>query len=209
MVSSDAIQMSWRQCFHDIGGSEPPPCVWGNLAARYSEPHRAYHTLHHLDECLTWFGQVRRHARHPGDVAFALFYHDAIYDTHASDNEDRSAELAAAVLAEYVRGDANPRRVKSLIMATKHDAVPEDADAQLLVDIDLSILGSTPERFDEYERQIRKEYDWVAPDVFQTGRRRILLQFTRRTAIYSLPFFREHLETQARANLKRALAALL
>jgi hypothetical protein len=36
-------------------------------------------------------------------------------------------------------------------MATCHTAKPADADQQLLVDIDLAILGAEPARFAEYE----------------------------------------------------------
>ena len=160
------LERWWRRCFEDIGGSEPPDCVWEELQARYSEPHRAYHTLQHLEECFGWFEQVRALARQPGDIAFALFYHDAIYDTHASDNEAQSAKLAADVLSEYVRGDADAARVSSLIMATTHDAQLKDADACLLVDIDLSILGAEPARFDEYEQQIRSNMNGCRPSNF-------------------------------------------
>ncbi|MGD0191347.1 MAG: N-methyl-D-aspartate receptor NMDAR2C subunit [Rhizomicrobium sp.] len=206
-MTSHLLKLAWRQCFRDLGGSEPPPCARNELFARYSEPHRSYHTLQHLEECFGWLEQTRALAEHPGEVAFALFFHDAIYDTHASDNEQLSAELAAGVLDEYVRGDADPERVRALIMATKHDGVPVGPDACLLVDVDLSILGAAPERFDEYEQQVRREYAWVAPDAFRTGRRKILEQFLSRPSIYSAPFFAERLEAAARSNLKRSLGS--
>jgi predicted metal-dependent HD superfamily phosphohydrolase len=202
------LERWWRRCFEDIGGSEPPDCVWEELQARYSEPHRAYHTLQHLQECFGWFEQVRALTRQPGDIAFALFYHDAIYDTHASDNEAQSAKLAADVLSEYVRGDADAARVSSLIMATKHDAEPSDADACLLVDIDLSILGAEPARFDEYERQIRAEYAWVPAEQFRARRGQILQQLLARPTLYGMAFFRDRLEAKARQNLARSVAAL-
>jgi len=179
----------------------PPPCVWEQLVARYSEPQRAYHTLRHLKECFGWFEQVRRIARQPGEIAFALFYHDAIYDTHAPGNEEQSADLAEDILTEYVRGDSEPARVRALILATKHDAQPMDQDAKLLVDIDLSILGSPSARFEEYERRIRSEYKWVAAEAFRNGRRRVLSQFLNRPSIYSCDYFRERLESTARSNL--------
>jgi predicted metal-dependent HD superfamily phosphohydrolase len=155
-----------------------------------------------------WFAQFQLFARRPGDIAFALFYHDAIYNPRASDNEEQSAKLAADIMREYVRGDCEPERVVSLILATKHDAVSEDDDARLLVDIDLSILGAEPVRFGEYERQIRKEYEWVAVDEFRKGRSQVLTKFLGRPAIYSTSFFQERLEAAARANLKRSLVDL-
>jgi predicted metal-dependent HD superfamily phosphohydrolase len=202
------LEAAWMQCFQDMGGSQPPPCIFEELRARYDEPHRAYHTLQHLEECLSWFAQTRPLFRHPGEVAFALFYHDAIYDTHAQDNEKRSAELANDVIGEYVRGNANADQVNGLIMATTHDASPADPDAQLLVDIDLSILGASSARFGEYELQIRKEFDWVDRIAFRDGRRKVLAHFLDRAAIYSTPFFQERLEKQARDNLAHSIELL-
>jgi predicted metal-dependent HD superfamily phosphohydrolase len=199
---------AWQRCFADLDGSEPPSCTWDELQARYSEPHRAYHTLQHLEECFVWFEQTRSLARAPGEIAFALFYHDAVYDTHASDSEEKSATLAANVFEEYVCAFPDARRIVDLIFATKHDAVPKDADAHLLVDIDLAILGAAQQRFDEYERQVRFEYQWVAEDAFRAGRKRILEQFLARPALYNTSFFRERLEAPARANLARSIAAL-
>jgi len=184
----------------------PPACVWDELVLRYSERERAYHTIRHLEECFGWFEQVRTLAARPGEISFALFYHDAIYDTHAADNEERSADLATHILSEYVRGDSDAERIHSLILATKHDAEPEDGDARLLVDIDLSILAAAPARFDEYERDIRKEYEWVGIEDFRKSRRRVLERFLTRPAIYGSPIFRERLEAAARSNLRRSIA---
>jgi len=202
------LETAWQRCFDDIGSSRPPPCVWEELQAHYSEPHRAYHTLQHLNECFGWFEKTRQLGEHPGDVAFALFYHDAIYDTHASDNEWQSANLASDVLGEYVRGDSDANRVAALIMATMHDGVAKGQDAQLLVDIDLSILGAAPARFEEYERQIRFGYNWVDARAYREGRSHILKAFLERPAIYSTAVFRDQLESQARFNLAHSIAAL-
>ena len=152
----------WTQCFADLDVAQPPACAFDELTQRYSEPHRAYHALQHLEECFAWYESARSLARAPGEVAFALFYHDAIYDTRAKDNEERSAELAAAVLEEYCgAGRALVGSITGLILATLHDAIPASGDMRVLVDIDLSILGAPADRFDEYERQIRFEYSWV------------------------------------------------
>jgi predicted metal-dependent HD superfamily phosphohydrolase len=51
--------------------------------------------------------------------------------------------------------------VYSLIMATRHGEQPQESTHQWVVDIDLAILGAEPERFKEYEKQVRQEYKWV------------------------------------------------
>jgi predicted metal-dependent HD superfamily phosphohydrolase len=204
-MGMNAVEQAWSQCFDDLDVSRPAPCMLEELRARYSEPHRAYHTLQHIEECLGWFARARDIAANPGEIAIALLYHDAVYDTHARDNEERSAELALAVC------DLNRRqkdRVESLILVTKHDARPRSRDEQLLVDIDLSILGASSERFDEYERQVRAEYAWVEETVFRSTRRSILVSFLDRKALYGTPFFHERLEDTARTNLRRSIAKL-
>jgi predicted metal-dependent HD superfamily phosphohydrolase len=93
-------------------------------------------------------------------------------------------------------------------MATRHDAVPGDIDAQVLVDIDLSILGAEEKRFDEYERQVREEYGWVPEPIYRDKRKAILESFLARATIYNTARFIERYEPRARANLARSLARL-
>jgi hypothetical protein len=108
------------------------------VIARYSEPHRVYHTLQHLDECLRLFERVRDSADHPHEVEMALWLQDAIYDLNGSDNEARSALLARSELAQAgVRVDA-AARVKELVLITKHSAAPRNRDEKVMIDIDLS-----------------------------------------------------------------------
>ncbi len=203
------LHRSWAQCFADLDVAQPPDCAFEELERRYSEPHRAYHTPQHLEECFFWFGRARSQISAPGEVALALFYHDAIYDTHAHDNEERSAGLARDVLEKYCGADdALAASVADLILATRHEAAPANGDSQILVDIDLSILGAPVHRFDEYERQIRFEYSWVSETDFRRGRAAVLDGFLARATIYNTHMFRAHLEDIARNNLARSLAAL-
>lgn len=90
-------------------------------------------------------------------------------------------------------------------MATRHTAVPVGMDEQVLVDIDLSILGAAPQRFAEYEAQIRQEYKHVPSFLFRRKRKAILRSFLERSHIYSTSYFRERLEDAARSNLRRAV----
>ena len=96
----------------------------------------------------------------------------------------------------------------ALIMATCHAALPDSDDARLLVDIDLSILGADPERFDEYEVQVRQEYSWVPGVLFRRKRREILQGFLARPRLYETDWFEQRLEAQARSNLQRSVRRL-
>jgi predicted metal-dependent HD superfamily phosphohydrolase len=170
------------------------------LIARYREPHRRYHTLQHLEECFARFDELADLAERPAEVELAIWFHDAIYDTKRGDNELRSADWALDATGN--------KNVHALVMATRHEAVPQGRDEQVLVDVDLWILGAPPERFDEYERQVREEYAWVPGLVYRQKRREILESFVARPAIYSTERFAQRYEPRARANLARSLARL-
>lgn len=176
------------------------------LLDRYAEPHRAYHDLQHILSCLRLAAEVRGQLQDPAAVELALWYHDAVYEPRAADNEERSAALAASELAAF-----DPLVVASvpdLILATKHQAVPVSADAQFLVDIDLAVLGAPAAEFDAYEAGVRREYRWVPRPLFNRKRREILQGLLERPAIYSTPYFRDRLEASARANLTGSITRL-
>ncbi|WP_457281372.1 HD domain-containing protein [Polaromonas sp. P5_D5] len=203
---TDLLAISWRLCADALAARPIGRAVFDGLVARYSEPHRKYHTVQHLGECLSHFEGVRDLAEQPAEVEMALWFHDAIYDTQRHDNEEKSADWAREVLLAHGTAEAAAQRVHDLVMATRHTALPDSPDEQLLVDIDLSILGAGPARFAEYEQQIRDEYAFVPAAVFRQKRGEILQGFLDRPVIYSTAHFHETLEARARENLRKAIA---
>lgn len=200
---SSRWEQTWRALGAPANASERD-----TLLARYAEPQRQYHTLRHLDECFARLDRARAGAERPADLELSLWYHDAVYDPHASDNEARSAELAVhAMQRAGLAADAR-ERVRALIMATRHDAPSAPGDAALLVDVDLGILAAEPERFDEYEREIRAEYAWVPTVLFRRKRTQVLQGFLDRDRIYMSGAFDAD-EGPARRNIARSLEALL
>lgn len=206
------LRAAWADAWRAIGIQRPTSSaddpLLAQLLARYAEPHRHYHSLQHLDECLALLDAHREAAERPAEVALALWFHDAIYDVHRHDNEAQSATWAFEALTAAGLPEESARRVHDLVMATRHDAVPEGHDAALLVDIDLAILGATPPRFAEYERQIRTEYAHVAQPLFEERRRAILSRFLERQPIYLTPGLRSEREAQARTNLQSAVGVV-
>lgn len=203
MTSLTCWMDAWQQ-LGIAGGSE----LYASVHAAYQEPHRKYHSLQHLDECLLRFDEVKQHADHPAEVELALWFHDAIYDLARKDNELRSADWAKASIQACGLPAEIGSRVHSLIMMTVHNAVPAGRDAEALIDVDLSIFAAAPARFDEYEQQVRAEYVFVPEAVFRRERSRILQEFLQRERLYSTPYFREYHEPQARANLQRSISKL-
>jgi predicted metal-dependent HD superfamily phosphohydrolase len=198
----------WQFGWELLGRTAPDESVLASILAAYGGSDRFYHTLQHLAECLELFGEGEGLAERPGEVAIALWLHDVVYDTRRSDNELRSADRAEQVLANAGGTVEEAGRVRSLILATRHAELPPPGDTALIVDIDLAILGAPPERFEEYELQIQREYDWVPELVFRPTRARILQGFLAREQIYSTAPFAARFEAVARVNLLRALARL-
>lgn len=201
------LETAWHDTWSALG-LPIPGGVLPALLARWAEPHRRYHTPQHLRECLALFAAHRALAERPGEVAVALWFHDAIYDTARHDNEAASAAWARRVLRDAGAAGEVLERVDALILATRHSRVPATPDERLLVDIDLAILGAEPARFDEYERQIRDEYGFVPEDVFRDKRAEILRGFLARPALFTTAAMRERFEAPARANLAGAIARL-
>jgi predicted metal-dependent HD superfamily phosphohydrolase len=203
----EPLRAQWQRTWGDLGAA-PQAQLLERLLAAWREPHRHYHTLQHLHECLAQLELARECSPHPAEASLALWFHDAVYDPRRHDNEQRSADWArdGALAAGASREAAE--RVQALVMATRHDAPAGTPDAHLVVDVDLAILGAPRERFDEYERQVRLEYAHVADAAYRAGRSRILRGFLARAAIYLTPPFHDRLETAARANLEHSLARL-
>jgi predicted metal-dependent HD superfamily phosphohydrolase len=191
-----------------LGGPWDSTTVFEILDSEYSEPHRAYHNATHIEDCLRQFDLARHLAERPDEVEAAIWFHDAVYDPKASDNEEQSARWAIESLKAGSVAPEVLRRIAALILATKHHREPDGMDQSLLIDVDLSILGRPPEEFTAYDAAIRKEYSFVPDEQYRAGRTKLLERFLNRDAIYHTPFFRERYEDQARRNLERAAARL-
>jgi predicted metal-dependent HD superfamily phosphohydrolase len=200
----------WRKSWSELGVSITPALLqdFNEIIARYSESHRRYHTTRHLEECFEKLAEVRILAQRPAEIEIALWFHDAIYDTQSHQNESASAQLAHTKVLAFGGSVESATRISQLIMATRHDVVPEDTDAKVLVDVDLSILGASAERFAEYEQQVREEYSRVPEPVFTKERKRILQQLLARASIFNTQLFTDRYEQQARDNLQRSISRL-
>ena len=197
----------WRHHANKLGLSAAD-AIFNQLDDRYREPHRAYHNARHINECLARLDAAYHPNAEDPLVEYALWFHDAVYDVPASDNEERSANWACEVLRGQGIDVAEIKWVYSLIMATRHPAVATAPAAQLLVDIDLAILGADPPRYAEFERDIRIEYRMISAEQYVRGRCLILQGFLDREHIYSTAEFRARFEQQARLNLSEAIARI-
>ncbi len=178
------------------------------LAAAWAEPHRAYHATPHLLDCLAQLDGAPPDRADRGVVEAALWFHDAVYDPRAADNEVRSAAWAERALGAAGVPPGVAAEVAHLVLLTRHDEPPQEPNGRLVCDVDLSILGRDAAIYGEYERGIRAEYAWVPEAVYRRERRRILSALLARDPLYRTPHFRTRFEAAARENLSRECARL-
>jgi predicted metal-dependent HD superfamily phosphohydrolase len=190
--------MDVRQRWVRAGG---PDEAFDDIVVRYAEPHRAYHTMHHVEHVLSKVDEIG-YGDDPA-VVLAVILHDVIYAPERDDNEERSVDYARRVLAGHDAID----RVASLIAATKsHDGTEGDGGLDALLDADLSTFADDDEG--KNGDLIRQEYAAVPADAFRAGRKRILQQFLEREPLYRTELMRTRYEAKAKANIQRAIDRL-
>ena len=207
-----SMQSGWAELLGRYGvapGAAYP--LFDRLAGLYSAPERAYHNLEHLAEVFRVVGRLASEIDDFGSVQLAVWFHDAVYDTRATDNEARSAEFAAATLTPLGLPPPVIDRVARLVRATAHLAStdpPPDRDTAALLDADLAIMGAAPERYARYARDIRTEYAWVPEADYRKGRSAVLRALLARPRIYFHRVTFEEEEVRARQNMTAELARL-
>ncbi|HUR87569.1 MAG TPA: N-methyl-D-aspartate receptor NMDAR2C subunit [Ramlibacter sp.] len=204
MIDRASFAAAWRE----LGARGDSAELHRRLVACWSQKHRHYHTLQHLRECFEHVAATQSQMKRPAEVAMALWFHDAFYDPAREDNEKRSADWARDAAIEAGVPHACAQRVYDMVMATVSHTGQSDGDAQLLVDIDLSIFGAEDMRFDESNEQIRREFAHVPEPEWRVARKRMLGGFLDRPRLYSTDHFHAMLEDRAKRNIARALERL-
>jgi predicted metal-dependent HD superfamily phosphohydrolase len=179
------------------------------IFTKYSEKHRAYHNLSHINALLSHAENYQEKFLDFESVQLAIWFHDVIYNTKRFDNESESAKIAVEVLSELNVPKDKIEKIDRMITATaKHDSNGLDVDGKLFLDLDLAILGQNENVYLNYSKAIRKEYSFVPWFLYKRSRRKILENFLQREIIYFTEEIRQDFETQARLNLANEIKTL-
>jgi predicted metal-dependent HD superfamily phosphohydrolase len=205
-----SLRLSWENLARGYGADQTEIEKWFNhLTDLYSARGRAYHNLSHIRSLLSLSDPLSKKIQNYDAVRFAIWFHDAVYNTRRKDNEDLSAELAFECLTSLKVPSRTVELVRDMILATKdHRRHDPDDDLNIFLDLDLSILGSGDKIYQSYSKAIRKEYWWVPSPVYRRGRRQVLENFLTRDSIYFTDEMAQKYERQARLNIKREIEAL-
>lgn len=180
--------------------------LWQEIVTAYSNKKRHYHNLSHLQNLLEEL-EPQKHLIHNWNLMlFSVYYHDIVYNTLKTDNEERSAVLAVKRVKQLGLNQAEITQCEEQIIATKSHTISTNSDTNLFTDADLAILGKDATTYMNYSHQIRQEYK-VYPDfMYNPRRKKVLHHFLQMESIYKTPQFRQQYEEQARRNLQQELA---
>ena len=181
--------------------------LWDELHGYYSEGNRAYHNLQHLRNLFALYDEYQDQLNEPAIVAWAIWYHDIIYNAKRKDNELRSAELAQRRLRQLHMPKEQIKQVVSYIEATaQHLSVEAINDLAYFLDFDLAILGSDRETYSTYAKSIRQEYRHVPGFLYRRGRRKVLRYFAAAPKLFRTKEFQMYFEAKAKSNISWELA---
>jgi predicted metal-dependent HD superfamily phosphohydrolase len=178
--------------------------LWRGIHTQYSEPHRHYHTLKHLEHL---YKELEMVALNPV-LEFAIFYHDIIYDVSKQDNEEQSAIYAQKRLKALMLPEELIEDITQLILLSKSHNITPIENAKLFLDADISILGASPSAYEQYTQKIRKEYRIYDDATYKSGRTNVLANFLEKPRLYQSDYFYHQYEAQARNNIVKEYAHL-
>jgi len=177
---------------------------WNEIEKNYSSKFRFYHNLKHIEVMLMELEKVESEVKDLDSLIFSIYYHDIIYKATRSDNEEKSALLFQNRLSKFF----DVKKSILQIEATKEHKYSKDEDTNILLDLDLIILGKSKDEYRKYIKNIRKEYK-VYPDfIFKKGRKKVLIHMLSQKSIFKTNFFKLKYEKEARENLKTELKEL-
>ncbi|PPF75675.1 DUF4031 domain-containing protein [Pseudoclavibacter sp. Z016] len=188
------------------------------LLDAWSAPSRHYHDATHLLSVLDAIDIMRLRAagtraplaeRELLTARLAAWFHDAVYEGAAGDDERASADLAVERLTALRVDPALVGDVERLVLATIVHAVAEsDTAGQILMDADLAVLARSEDGYARYVALVRRDYAHVTDEQWRVGRASVLETLLATPRLFVSPAAPEDWEERARRNLEGELEAI-
>ncbi len=190
-------------CYAPIKNKEIIDPIYKMVMTAYQSPDRFYHNLNHIE-----YGLHMVNIWYPKNLTsiefFAWMFHDVVYNSKVTDNEEQSAIIWEAYASALGFSDFEKYYVSKIILSTKITS----QSICIVNDIDLAGLGSSQETYDTNTYNIRKEYNWVSENSWKLGRTAALTGLLARAPLYFTSEFRDAFESKAKENILRELNSL-
>lgn len=207
MEAEQLLKNIYEKTIYNLTRKVPPDSYWNELRKCYGETSRFYHNFNHIAHVYTTLLPYKNEIDDWEIIVLAILYHDIVYHVNSKDNEEQSANKVKKVLKTRKVNNYRVNRCINHILATKHHQPSKDNDTNLLMDADLSILGSEPKTYQEYADAIRQEYTMYSDKDFFLGRKVALENFLQRDSVFKTAYFKK-LEKPARENISAEILSL-
>ncbi|MES2351627.1 MAG: pantetheine-phosphate adenylyltransferase [Pseudomonadota bacterium] len=183
--------------------------AYGGKARYY---HNLDHLVHGLCEIRVWAANTRPDPADVDIVKQAFWFHDAEYghsgEPGAMSNEEASAQLWLGSQLAHDMSDA-----AELIRATDHfqEASIQHRLKDIMLCVDLAILGQDEEVYQNYAQAIRREYSHLPDAKYRSQRSGALAHLSRKAEaglLYVDPYFADQYNERAIDNMRREIASL-
>ena len=148
-------------------------CDVNTLLSMWNESHRSYHNLNHLNDLINQINENKsKYSEKEYDkLMLTALFHDIIYDTSSTTNEERSAEFFIECSVNKTNSDI--LEVRQMILDTKsHTSSNKLSEA--FNSYDMNIVERTFEELLEWENGISEEFSVYTKEQYKEGRLKFL-----------------------------------
>jgi len=138
---------------------------------KWSEPHRIYHNLSHLQDLISQInedygnGELNQYQR---DKLFIVaLFHDIVYEPTSEFNEENSANFFMSLVNE--KFDIDIVEIKQMILDTKNH-IPSTPLSEKFINYDMKICERNIEELTGWEDSIREEFSMFGNEEYKEGR---------------------------------------
>jgi len=174
------------------------------IALNYNSNTRFYHNFTHIKNMVEFALSIKEKIEDFDTFILAIFYHDVIYNSRKSNNEEESAKLAKNHLSLINFNIYKIDIISEMILRSKNHSESKSDDSndlKLFLDTDLLIFASPKNIYQQYVSNIKEEYKHVPKIIFNTKRKQILKNIYSEKYIYKTNLFRTNHEQQAKNNI--------
>lgn len=181
-----------------------------NVIQSYGANDRHYHNLEHLVHCIQELQDFKirnnTEAINMEALFLAILGHDMVYRKEGNDEL-----MSAHNSLEYLGHNETTQKVHEIIMATAHfdknGKIEFSDEEKIMCSLDLAILAQPSFMYEEYTKNVRKEYAKFDELSYLNGRKKVVESFLEMPQIYKSIFF-SHYEEDAKQNLKNELSLI-
>jgi len=207
MSAADVFAAEWHNLAQTLAlPTALTDVLLAELQAGYGDPARHYHTEKHIVAMLN--GAAVFDFEDHDMARLAIFFHDIIYDPARSDNERRSADRLKQRLSGFIPAGRLGRATATIEATATHRATGNH-DIDLVLDLDMAILGQPWPVYEIYARGVMTEYlPHIGEAAWRHGRVALFIDPTLAHGDIFLTRYFKPLEAQAVENLRREKAWL-